>query len=161
MSNNLAVNVPSLNAAVAFYGRQPSAEDTTKIKAAILKAKIRVSKGSELSANQTFSPALSTCHHATLCTAAKTTRPTMGAIKRAPPIRHDPSINPWTIHRRARKNTADSNSAFDHESAVPYGIAVSTIMTINPEKITRSRSVSTRWRRSNGAGAGEGPTGSD
>jgi carboxymethylenebutenolidase len=35
MSNNLAVNVPSLKAAVAFYGRQPSAEDTAKIKAAI------------------------------------------------------------------------------------------------------------------------------
>jgi carboxymethylenebutenolidase len=35
MANNLAVNVPSLKAAVAFYGRQPSAEDTAKIKAAL------------------------------------------------------------------------------------------------------------------------------
>lgn len=35
MANNLAVNVPSLKAAVAFYGRQPSAEDVTKIKAAL------------------------------------------------------------------------------------------------------------------------------
>lgn len=35
MSNNLAVNVPSLKAAVAFYGRQPRAEDVPKIKAAL------------------------------------------------------------------------------------------------------------------------------
>ena len=35
MSNNLAVNVPALKAAVAFYGRQPAAEDVSKIKAAV------------------------------------------------------------------------------------------------------------------------------
>ena len=35
MSNNLAVNVPTLKAAVPFYGRQPAAEDVAKIKAAI------------------------------------------------------------------------------------------------------------------------------
>jgi len=35
MSNNLAVNVPALKAAVAFYGRQPATEDVSKIKAAI------------------------------------------------------------------------------------------------------------------------------
>lgn len=35
MSNNLAVNVPQLKAAVAFYGRQPKAEDVGKIKAAL------------------------------------------------------------------------------------------------------------------------------
>lgn len=35
MSNTLAVNVPSLKAAVPFYGRQPAAEDVPKIKAAI------------------------------------------------------------------------------------------------------------------------------
>lgn len=35
MSNSLAVNVPSLKAAVAFYGRQPAAEDVSKIKAAV------------------------------------------------------------------------------------------------------------------------------
>jgi carboxymethylenebutenolidase len=35
MSNNLAVNVPLLKAAVAFYGRQPKEEDVSKIKAAI------------------------------------------------------------------------------------------------------------------------------
>lgn len=35
MSNNLAVNVPSLKAAVAFYGRQPAAEEVSKIKAAV------------------------------------------------------------------------------------------------------------------------------
>jgi carboxymethylenebutenolidase len=35
MSNNLAVNVPSLKAAVAFYGRQPKTEDVPKIKAAL------------------------------------------------------------------------------------------------------------------------------
>ena len=35
MSNDLAVNVPSLKAAVAYYGRQPKAEDVSKIKAAI------------------------------------------------------------------------------------------------------------------------------
>jgi carboxymethylenebutenolidase len=35
MSNQLAVHVPSLKAAVAFYGRQPAAEDVSKIKAAI------------------------------------------------------------------------------------------------------------------------------
>lgn len=35
MSNNLAVNVPSLKAAVAFYGRQPKKEDVPKIKAAV------------------------------------------------------------------------------------------------------------------------------
>ncbi len=35
MSNDLAVNVPSLKAAVAFYGRQPKAEDVSKIKAAV------------------------------------------------------------------------------------------------------------------------------
>jgi carboxymethylenebutenolidase len=35
MSNNLAVNVPDLKAAVAFYGRQPAATDVAKIKAAV------------------------------------------------------------------------------------------------------------------------------
>lgn len=35
MSNSLAVNVASLKAAVAFYGRQPAAEDVNKIKAAV------------------------------------------------------------------------------------------------------------------------------
>ena len=35
MSNNLAVNVPNLKAAVAFYGRQATAEDVPKIKAAL------------------------------------------------------------------------------------------------------------------------------
>ena len=35
MSNSLAVNVPSLKAAVAFYGRQPATEDVAKIKAAV------------------------------------------------------------------------------------------------------------------------------
>lgn len=35
MSNNLAVNVPSLKAAVPFYGRQPAATDVSKIKAAV------------------------------------------------------------------------------------------------------------------------------
>lgn len=35
MSNSLAVNVPSLKAAVAFYGRQPTAEEVAKIKAAV------------------------------------------------------------------------------------------------------------------------------
>jgi carboxymethylenebutenolidase len=35
MSNSLAVSVPSLKAAVAFYGRQPAAEDVSKIKAAV------------------------------------------------------------------------------------------------------------------------------
>ena len=35
MSNNLAVHVNSLRAAVVFYGRQPAAEEVAKIKAAI------------------------------------------------------------------------------------------------------------------------------
>lgn len=35
MSGNLAVHVPSLKAAVAFYGRQPASEEVPKIKAAI------------------------------------------------------------------------------------------------------------------------------
>jgi carboxymethylenebutenolidase len=35
MSNDLAVNVPSLKAAVAFYGRQPKMEDVAKIKGAV------------------------------------------------------------------------------------------------------------------------------
>lgn len=35
MANNLAVNVPDLKAAVAFYGRQPQAADVPKIKAAV------------------------------------------------------------------------------------------------------------------------------
>ena len=35
MANNMAVNVPALKAAVAFYGRQPAAEDVSKIKAAL------------------------------------------------------------------------------------------------------------------------------
>lgn len=35
MSNNLAVKLPELKAAVAFYGRQPAAEDVTNIKAAV------------------------------------------------------------------------------------------------------------------------------
>jgi len=35
MANNLAIHVPSLKAAVAFYGRQPAAEDVAKIKAAV------------------------------------------------------------------------------------------------------------------------------
>lgn len=35
MSNQLAVNVPTLRAAVAFYGRQPETADVPKIKAAV------------------------------------------------------------------------------------------------------------------------------
>lgn len=35
MANNLAVHVPGLKAAVAFYGRQPALEDVAKIKAAV------------------------------------------------------------------------------------------------------------------------------
>lgn len=35
MANNLAVKVPGLKAAVAFYGRQPAAEEVSNIKAAI------------------------------------------------------------------------------------------------------------------------------
>lgn len=35
MANNLAINVPSLKAAVAFYGRQPELTEVTKIKAAV------------------------------------------------------------------------------------------------------------------------------
>lgn len=35
MANSLAVNVPNLRAAVAFYGRQPEAADVPKIKAAV------------------------------------------------------------------------------------------------------------------------------
>ena len=35
MANQLAVNVPSLKASVAFYGRQPEAGDVPKIKAAV------------------------------------------------------------------------------------------------------------------------------
>ena len=35
MANTLAVNVPELKAAVAFYGRQPAVEDVSKIKAAV------------------------------------------------------------------------------------------------------------------------------
>jgi len=35
MANNLAVNMPDLKAAVAFYGRQPEAADVAKIKAAV------------------------------------------------------------------------------------------------------------------------------
>ncbi len=35
IANSLAVNVPSLKAAVAFYGRQPAAEDVARIKAAV------------------------------------------------------------------------------------------------------------------------------
>ncbi|MEZ5670269.1 MAG: dienelactone hydrolase family protein [Alphaproteobacteria bacterium] len=34
--NSLAVNDPGLNAAVAFYGRQPAAEDAAKIRAALM-----------------------------------------------------------------------------------------------------------------------------
>jgi carboxymethylenebutenolidase len=34
--NNLAVRLPNLGAAVAFYGRQPSGEDVTRIKAPLL-----------------------------------------------------------------------------------------------------------------------------
>jgi carboxymethylenebutenolidase len=35
MANSLAVNVTSLKAAVAFYGRQPAADEVSKIKAAV------------------------------------------------------------------------------------------------------------------------------
>jgi len=35
MANQLAVNVPTLSAAVSFYGRQPDANDASKIKAAL------------------------------------------------------------------------------------------------------------------------------
>lgn len=35
VSNNLAVNVPSLKAAVPYYGRQPAVEDVPKIKSAL------------------------------------------------------------------------------------------------------------------------------
>jgi carboxymethylenebutenolidase len=35
MANSLAVNVTSLKAAVAFYGRQPTADEVSKIKAAV------------------------------------------------------------------------------------------------------------------------------
>ena len=36
LANDLAVNAPTLAAAVAYYGRQPKAEDVAKIKAALL-----------------------------------------------------------------------------------------------------------------------------
>jgi carboxymethylenebutenolidase len=36
MANNLAVNVPELKAAVAFYGRQPDAAEVGKIKASLM-----------------------------------------------------------------------------------------------------------------------------
>ena len=36
MTNQVAVNAPTLNAAVPYYGRQPAAEDVAKIKAPIL-----------------------------------------------------------------------------------------------------------------------------
>lgn len=36
MSNQLAVNVPTLKAAVAYYGRQPKTEDVPKIKSTVL-----------------------------------------------------------------------------------------------------------------------------
>jgi carboxymethylenebutenolidase len=35
MANNLAVNVPGLKGAVAFYGRQPAVEDVMKIKGTV------------------------------------------------------------------------------------------------------------------------------
>ena len=35
MANNLAVQVPSLKAAVPFYGRQPAVEEVPRIKAAL------------------------------------------------------------------------------------------------------------------------------
>ncbi|HZH37172.1 MAG TPA: dienelactone hydrolase family protein, partial [Flavisolibacter sp.] len=35
MANTLAVNLPALGAAVAFYGRQPALEDVPRIKAAV------------------------------------------------------------------------------------------------------------------------------
>ena len=35
MANNLAVNLPELDAAVAFYGRQPELSDVPKIKSAV------------------------------------------------------------------------------------------------------------------------------
>jgi len=35
MANNLAVSVPTLNAAVSYYGRQPAVEDVPKIQSAI------------------------------------------------------------------------------------------------------------------------------
>ena len=35
MANSLAVNVPTLKAAVAFYGRQPGADDVAKINSAL------------------------------------------------------------------------------------------------------------------------------
>ena len=36
MTNQVAVNCPSLDAAVPFYGRQPAPEDIPKIKASLL-----------------------------------------------------------------------------------------------------------------------------
>jgi carboxymethylenebutenolidase len=36
MTNQVAVNAPTLDAAVPYYGRQPSAEEVAKIKAPIL-----------------------------------------------------------------------------------------------------------------------------
>jgi len=36
MTNQVAVNAPDLNAAVPYYGRQPSAEDVAKIKAPVM-----------------------------------------------------------------------------------------------------------------------------
>jgi carboxymethylenebutenolidase len=36
MTNNVAVNAPTLDAAVPYYGRQPAVEDVPKIKAAVL-----------------------------------------------------------------------------------------------------------------------------
>lgn len=36
MANQLAVNAPDLNAAVPYYGRQPAAEDVSRIKASLL-----------------------------------------------------------------------------------------------------------------------------
>src|SRR6266849_3409776 len=101
--------------------------NAARISVETLKTKTQLSKGSALKEYPTLLPAKSTCHHTTLCSAARTARATIGNNRRELPTRHEPASKPCTIHNRVKRKTAHSNADRDQAWTVPYGIAVSAI----------------------------------
>src|SRR5258708_14169752 len=82
----------------------------TKISAETLKTKTQLSKGSALKEYPTLLPAKSICHHTTLCSAARTTRATIGNNRRALPTCHEPASTACMTHNRLKGKTPTPNA---------------------------------------------------
>src|SRR5258708_37097174 len=83
----------------------------TKISAETLKTKTQLSKGSALKEYPTLLPAKSICHHTTLCSAARTTRPTIGNNRRGLPHCQEPPRKACMIHKRPKSESPHSDAA--------------------------------------------------